>query len=77
MERPFRLIPTRLKKTIKEEASQVAFKEVTTMVKGWGHATIAMIDFTLLPNVLMRREKIMVGSSFSRARPSQHQRSNL
>jgi hypothetical protein len=30
MEKPFRLIPTRLKKIIKEEASQVDFKGMAT-----------------------------------------------
>jgi hypothetical protein len=34
MEKPFGLILTRLKKTIKGEASQVAIKGMTTMVKG-------------------------------------------
>jgi hypothetical protein len=33
MEEPFGLIPKRLKKRIKEEASQVDFKEMITMVK--------------------------------------------
>jgi hypothetical protein len=46
--------------------------KIIDTLETYQYATIAMIYFTLLPSVLTRREKIMVGSSFSRARPSHH-----